>query len=91
MKQGIVACSLSSAKLRGHGWPAARRGPAANLDRLGVSDTLVQIILWHSNVATTKAHYIKSAEQDVRDAMGRLETSLLDTNWTPTPSTAGPN
>jgi len=77
-----------------HGWHACRRGLGSNLYRLGVPDIVIQRTLRHANVSTTTGYYIKSASDDVRDAMTRLENSTpepeLDTNWTPDPASVEP-
>jgi len=69
-----------------HGWHACRRGLGSNLYRLGVPDIVIQRILRHSNVSTTTGYYIKTAADDVRDAMTKFESSIssleLDTNRT---------
>ena len=65
------------------GWHAFRRGLATNLNRLGVDDSVIQRILRHSNVAVTQACYIKTASEDARAAMQKLETALNDTYVTP--------
>jgi len=72
-----------------HGWHAARRGLGSNLYRLGVPDMVIQRILRHANVSTTATYYIKTAADDVRTAMSKLENqisesekSLWDTNRT---------
>jgi integrase len=70
-----------------HGWHAARRGLSTNLNRLGVPDKVIQLILRHSNVQVTQNHYIKSADADVVAAMGKFEAEiaahgLLDSNRT---------
>jgi integrase len=59
-----------------HGWHAARRGLGSNLYRLGVPDIVIQRILRHANVSTTAAYYIKTAADDVRNAMAKLETMI---------------
>ena len=59
-----------------HGWHAARRGLGSNLYRLGVPDMVIQRILRHANVSTTAAYYIKTAAQDVRSAMAKLERNI---------------
>jgi len=41
-----------------HGWHAFRRGLATNLFELGVPAEVVQTILRHANVSTTREHYI---------------------------------
>ena len=69
-----------------HGWHACRRGLGSNLNRLGVDDSVIQRILRHSNISTTQTYYIKTASDDVRKAMEKLESSIqktdLDTVWT---------
>ena len=45
---------------------------SVNLYRLGVPDVVIQRILRHANVSTTTSYYIKSAADDVRDAMAKL-------------------
>ena len=87
----VILPALRAAGVPWHGWHAARRGLATNLDRLGVQDTLVQRILRHASAATTREHYIKTVEQDVRDAMGKLENTLLDTIWTLNSTPTKPN
>lgn len=59
-----------------HGWHAARRGLGSNLYRLGVPDMVIQRILRHANVSTTATYYIKTAAEDVRDAMAKLESNI---------------
>jgi integrase len=65
------------------GWHAFRRGLATNLNRLGVDDSVIQRILRHSNVGVTQACYIKTAGEDARAAMQKLEAALSDTHVTP--------
>jgi integrase len=61
-----------------HGWHAARRGLGSNLYRLGVPDMVIQRILRHANVSTTASYYIKTAADDVRSAMAKLEREIAD-------------
>jgi integrase len=61
-----------------HGWHAARRGLGSNLYRLGVPDMVIQRILRHANVSTTATYYIKTAADDVRKAMTKLENHIVD-------------
>lgn len=61
-----------------HGWHAARRGLGSNLYRLGVPDMVIQRILRHANVSTTATYYIKTAADDVRGAMAKLESQVAD-------------
>jgi hypothetical protein len=44
---------------------------------------VIQRILRHSNVAVTQACYIKTASEDAKAAMQKLETALNDTYVTP--------
>jgi integrase len=60
------------------GWHAARRGLGSNLYRLGVADMVIQRILRHANVSTTATYYIKTAADDVRKAMTKLENHIAD-------------
>lgn len=59
-----------------HGWHACRRGLGSNLYRLGVPDMVIQRILRHANVSTTQGYYIKTAADDVRGAMEKLEDAI---------------
>lgn len=59
-----------------YGWHAARRGLGSNLYRLGVPDMVIQRILRHANVSTTATYYIKTAVDDVRSAMAKLEQNV---------------
>jgi integrase len=59
-----------------HGWHAARRGLGSNLYRLEVPELVIQRILRHANVSTTMGYYIKTAADDVRDAMTKLENDV---------------
>jgi integrase len=59
-----------------HGWHAARRGLGSNLYRLGVPEKVIQRILRHANVSTTATYYIKTAADDVREAMSKLESNI---------------
>jgi len=58
------------------GWHSARRGLGSNLYRLGVPDMVIQRILRHANVNTTATYYIKTAADDVRSAMAKLEENV---------------
>jgi Phage integrase family len=62
-----------------HGWHAARRGLGSNLYRLGVPDMVIQRILRHANVSTTATYYIKTAADDVKHAMEKLEKHIPQT------------
>ena len=71
------------------GWHAFRRGLATNLNRLGLDDSVIQRILRHSTVAVTQACYIKTASEDAKAAMQKLESALNDTYVTPRQSDSG--
>lgn len=60
------------------GWHAARRGLESNLYHLGVPEMVIQRILRHANVSTTATYYIKTAAEDVRFAMAKLESTIPD-------------
>ena len=62
---------------------AARRGLGSNLYRLGVPDMVIQRILRHAKVSTTATYYIKTAADDVRNAMERLEKNIPNATRTP--------
>jgi hypothetical protein len=66
-----------------HGWHAARRGLGSNLYRLGVPEMVIQRILRHANVNTTATYYIKTAADDVRTAMTKLQNSIQDSLQSP--------
>lgn len=66
-----------------HGWHAARRGLGSNLYRLGVPDMVIQRILRHANVSTTATYYIKTAADDVRKAMTKLENHIAEVSLAP--------
>jgi len=61
-----------------HGWHAARRGLGSNLYRPGVPPMVIQRILRHANVSTTATYYIKTAADDVRNAMAKLEKTVTE-------------
>jgi integrase len=72
----VVRPVLKAQGLAWHGWHAYRRGLASNLHELGVDDLTVQAILRHSDVSTTRKHYIKSIPQHVTDAMHQLASRV---------------
>jgi len=73
-----------------HGWHAARRGLGSNLYRTGVPDMVIQRILRHANVSTTATYYIKTAADDVWNAMTRLENHIAEAGQNPTDSPRAP-
>ncbi len=72
-----------------HGWHAARRSLGSNLYRLGVPAMVIQRILRHSNVTTTANYYIKTAADDVRNAMAKLEKTVTENPGAELPDTFG--
>ena len=72
----VIKPVLKANELEWKGWQAYRRGLATNLKKLGVPDTVIQAILRHENVSTTQRFYIKTARQDVKDAMKQLERKI---------------
>jgi hypothetical protein len=61
-----------------HGWHATRCGFGSNLYGLGIPDMVIQRILRHANVSTTATYYIKTADDDVRGAMAKLENHIAE-------------
>ena len=47
-------------------------------------DKVIQAILRHANVSTTATYYIKTAADDVRGAMEKLENHIAESNQTKT-------
>jgi integrase len=76
LARDVIRPALEKCGAEWHGWHAARRGLGSNLYRLGVPDMVIQRILRHANVSTTATYYIKTAADDVREAMARLESSI---------------
>ena len=74
-----------------HGWHAARRGLGSNLYRLGVPEMVIQRILRHANVSTTATYYIKTAADDVRNAMTKLENRIAESGQVLTDTVGTPN
>ena len=56
------------------GTAGTQRGLGTNLYRLGVPEKTIQAILRHANVSTTNTYYIKSAADDTRVAMAKLNS-----------------
>ncbi len=79
LARDVIRPALETAKLPWHGWHAFRRGLATNLNRLGVSDKVIQQILRHANVTTTMNIYVKMVSQDATVAMKTLEANCATT------------
>jgi integrase len=67
---------LKGAGIEWRGWHAFRRGLATNLNRLGVSGKTIQAILRHGNLSTTMNTYVKTVDEDSKNAMKALDTLL---------------
>jgi integrase len=67
---------LEKEKIQWHGFHAFRRGLATNLRALGVDDLTIMEILRHSDVAVTRASYIKRIDEKSVEAMDRFEAEL---------------
>ncbi len=78
-----------------YGWHACRRGIATNLHAMGVDDVVIQEILRHSDVGTTRRCYIQATSPAVHAAMKKLDENLAadtvaDTLRTLTPASSKP-
>jgi integrase len=72
----VIAPALEKAGIEWHGFHAFRRGLATNLRALGVDDLTIMEILRHSDVAVTRASYIKRIDEKSVEAMDRLEAGI---------------
>jgi integrase len=63
---------LRKSGLKWYGWHAYRRGLATNLKELGIDDLVIQRILRHGDVGTTRKSYIKVRNMKVEEAMRQL-------------------
>ena len=59
-----------------HCWHAFRRQLSSTLYALGVDDLMVQRIMRHKDVQTTRDHYIKTTSAQSVAAMAKLEASF---------------
>jgi integrase len=59
-----------------HGWHAFRRGIATRLFAVGIEPKIVQLILRHADVSTTRAHYVLPDDGEVKKAMARFSKAL---------------
>jgi integrase len=57
-------------------WHGFRRGLATTLRSLGVPDTVTQRVLRHAAVSVTQRCYIKTADGDAQEALGKLAAKL---------------
>ena len=76
MSKRTMRTSATTGFLSGTAGMRPRRGLGSNLYRLGVADMVIQRILRHANVSTTATYYIKTAADDVKHAMEKLENHI---------------
>jgi Phage integrase family len=79
LARDVIRPAFEAAKLPWYGWHAFRRGLATNLNRLAVSDKVIQQILRHANVTTTMNIYVKMVSRDAKVAMKTLEANCAAT------------
>lgn len=72
----VVLPALKKAEIEWLGYHAFRRGLATNLRSLGVDDLTIMEILWHSDVAVTRASYIKRVSAKGIEALGKLQAEI---------------
>ena len=72
----VIRPALKKANIPWCGWHGFRRGLATNLHALDVNDLDIQRIMRHSDVAVTRASYIKVSDATKKAAMARLEHAL---------------
>lgn len=59
-----------------HGWHAFRRGLGTNLSELGVDDGVIQTLLRHASVITTRTNYIVVKSKRARAAMDEFAAEV---------------
>ena len=72
----VIRPALKKARIPWCGWHGFRRGLATNLHTLDVNDLDIQRIMRHSDVAVTRASYIKVPDSMKKAAMAKLEKAL---------------
>jgi integrase len=72
----VVMPALEKAKIEWLGYHAFRRGLATNLRALSVDDLTIMEILRHSDVAVTRASYIKRVSDKSVEGMDRLAAEI---------------
>jgi len=72
----VILPALEKANIEWLGYHAFRRGLATNLRALSVDDLTIMEILRHSDVAVTRASYIKRVSEKSAEAMGRLADEI---------------
>ena len=59
MAKREIIPDLNKKSLAWHGWHAFRRGLATNLRELEIADDVIQRILRHAYIGTTREHYAR--------------------------------
>lgn len=77
LAERVIKPELRAAGLEWHGFHAFRRGLGTLLHTSGVVDITIQRILRHSNVAVTRAAYIKTVDSVVLGAMKNVSYSEI--------------
>jgi integrase len=72
----VILPALEKVKIEWLGYHAFRRGLATNLRTLGVDDLTIMEILRHSDVAVTRASYIKRVSEKSVEGMDRLAAEI---------------
>ncbi len=72
----VVKPALKTRGVLWKGWHAFRRGLGSNLYELGVPPMIIQSILRHSDVKTTLAYYVRTRDEEAREAMRKLDDAL---------------
>jgi site-specific recombinase XerD len=72
----VIKPALGKAGLKWYGWHACRKGLASNLKELGIDDLVIQRILRHGNVGTTRKSYVKVRNIKVEHANAPVGSSF---------------
>jgi integrase len=72
----VILPALEKAEIEWLGYHAFRRGLATNLRALSVDDLTIMEILRHSDIAVTRASYIKRVSEKSAEAMGKLADEI---------------
>jgi len=75
----LIQPALKKGRLQWKGYHAFRRGLATVLYSLGVPDKIIQRILRHSSLNVTMSSYVKTAAEDVKQEMKKLEKAWKET------------
>jgi integrase len=72
----VIIPKLKEQKLQWHGWHAFRRSLASTLYALGTPPKVIQSILRHSDIGTTLAFYVKTSDEESREALRQIEQNF---------------